>query len=176
MSQVGIGFEEVRAALRSANANSPKGELANATRAWPISANDQLFDADQWRPVIVAYRNGAPVRLGDLGTVETSVEDLRTAGLANGKRAVLIIMYRQPGANMIETVDRVLGLMPLLQASIPPSITSRWSSTAPPASAPRSATSSSRCSSRSRSSCSSSSSSWAARGRPSSRRWRCRSP
>ena len=122
MSQVGIGFEEVRTALRSANANSPKGELANATRAWPISANDQLFDADQWRPVIVAYRNGAPVRLGDLGTVETSVEDLRTAGLANGKRAVLIIMYRQPGANMIETVDRVLGLMPLLQASIPPSI------------------------------------------------------
>ena len=123
MSQVGIGFEEVRTALRSANANSPKGELANASRAWPISANDQLFDADQWRPVIVAYRNGAPVRLGDLGTVETSVEDLRTAGLANGKRAVLIIMYRQPGANMIETVDRVLGLMPLLQASIPPSIT-----------------------------------------------------
>jgi len=122
MSQVGIGFEEVRAALRSANANSPKGELANATRAWPISANDQLFDADQWRPVIVAYRKGAPVRLGDLGTVETSVEDLRTAGLANGKRAVLIIMYRQPGANMIETVDRVRGLMPLLQASIPPSI------------------------------------------------------
>jgi multidrug efflux pump len=122
MSQVGIGFEEVRTALRSANANSPKGELANATRTWPISANDQLFDADQWRPVIVAYRNGAPVRLGDLGTVETSVEDLRTAGLANGKRAVLIIMYRQPGANMIETVDRVLGLMPLLQASIPPSI------------------------------------------------------
>jgi multidrug efflux pump len=122
MSQVGIGFEEVRAALRSANANSPKGELANATQAWPISANDQLFDADQWRPVIVAYRKGAPVRLGDLGTVETSVEDLRTAGLANGKRAVLIIMYRQPGANMIETVDRVLGLMPLLQASISPSI------------------------------------------------------
>ncbi len=122
MSQLGIGFEEVRTALRSANANSPKGELANATRAWPISANDQLFDADQWRPVIVAYRKGAPVRLGDLGTVETSVEDVRTAGLANGKRAVLIIMFRQPGANMIETVDRVVGLMPLLQASIPASI------------------------------------------------------
>ena len=123
MSQLGIGFEEVRAALRSANANSPKGELAGASQAWAISANDQLFDADQWRPVIVAYRKGAPVRLGDLGTVETSVEDVRTAGLANGKRAVLIIMYRQPGANMIETVDRVRGLMPLLQASIPASIT-----------------------------------------------------
>jgi len=122
MSQLGIGFEEVRGAIAAANANSPKGEVANATRAWPIGANDQLFDADQWRPVIVAYRNGAPVRLGDLGTVETSVEDVRTAGLANGKRAVLMIMFRQPGANMIETVDRVRALMPLLQASIPPAI------------------------------------------------------
>jgi multidrug efflux pump len=104
------------------NANTPKGELADRSRAWAIAANDQLFDADQYRPVIVAYRNGAPVRLGDLGPVETSVEDVRTAGLANGRRAVLIIMYRQPGANMIETADRVLALMPLLQASISPAI------------------------------------------------------
>jgi len=124
MGQVGIGLEDVRAALRAANANTPKGELAGKERAWPVGANDQLFvDAEQWRPVIVAYRNGAPVRLGDLGNVVTSVEDVRTFGLANGKRAVLIIMYRQPGANMIETADRVQAIMPLLQASIPPSIT-----------------------------------------------------
>src|SRR5262249_45410026 len=70
-----------------------------------------------------AYRNGAPIRLSDLGPVETSVEDVRTAGLANGRRAVLIILFRQPGANMIETVDRVISLMPLLQASISPAIT-----------------------------------------------------
>jgi multidrug efflux pump len=122
LAQLGIGLEEVRAALRSVNANSPKGEVADGSRAWPIGANDQLFDADQYRPVIVTYRKGAPVRLGDLGSVETSVEDLRTAGMANGQRAVLIIMFRQPGTNMIETVDRVLGLMPLLAASIPPAI------------------------------------------------------
>jgi multidrug efflux pump len=122
LSQLGISLEEVRAALRAVNANSPKGEVADRSSAWPIMANDQLFEADQYRPVIVAYKNGAPIRLGDLGDVQTSVEDLRTAGLANGQRAVLIIMYRQPGANMIETVDRVLGLMPLLQASIPPAI------------------------------------------------------
>jgi len=122
LSQLGISLEEVRAALRAVNANSPKGQLANGATAWPISANDQLFDADQYRPVIVAYRNGAPVRLGDLGQVQTSVEDVRTFGVANGQRAVLIIMYRQPGANMIETVDRVQALMPLLRASIPPAI------------------------------------------------------
>jgi multidrug efflux pump len=122
LSQLGVSLEEVRAALLNVNANSPKGELADKTRSWPISANDQLFEADQYRPVIVAYKNGAPIRLGDLGDVETSVEDVRTAGLSNGQRAVLIIAYRQPGANMIETVDRVLGLMPLLQASIPPAI------------------------------------------------------
>ena len=122
LAQLGIGLGEVRGALRSVNANTPKGEIADRSRAWAIAANDQLFDADQYRPVIVAYRNGAPVRLGDLGPVETSVEDVRTAGLANGRRAVLIIMYRQPGANMIETADRVHALMPLLQASIPPAI------------------------------------------------------
>jgi multidrug efflux pump len=122
LAQLGIGLGEVRSALGSVNANKPKGELADRSRAWTISANDQLFDADQYRPVIVAYKNGAPVRLGDLGPVETSVEDVRTAGLANGRRAVLIIMFRQPGANMIETADRVHALMPLLQASIPPAI------------------------------------------------------
>jgi multidrug efflux pump len=122
LARLGIGLEQVRGALRAANANSPKGELAGPADAWMIRANDQLFTADQYRPVIVAYRNGAPVRLGDIAAVEESVEDVRTAGLANGKRAVLLVLFRQPGANMIETVDRVHALLPELRASIPPAI------------------------------------------------------
>ena len=122
LSQIGLSLEQVRAALGTVNANSPKGELANVTTAWGIHATDQLLEADQYRPVIVAYQKGAPVRLGDIAEVESSVEDVRTGGFANGKRAVLIVMYRQPGANIIETVDRVMDLLPSLRASIPPSI------------------------------------------------------
>jgi multidrug efflux pump len=122
LSQIGLSLEQVRAALGTVNANSPKGEVANATTAWGIHATDQLFEADQYRPVIVAYQKGAPVRLGDIAEVESSVEDVRTGGFANGKRAVLIVMYRQPGANIIETVDRVMELLPSLRASIPPTI------------------------------------------------------
>ena len=122
LTQLGISLEQIRAALRAVNANSPKGELAGPSNALTIHANDQLFTAEQYRPVIVAYRNGAPVRLRDVAEVEESVEDVRTAGLANSKRAVLIVLYRQPGANMIETVDRVYALLPELQAAIPPAI------------------------------------------------------
>jgi multidrug efflux pump len=122
LAQLGISVGQVRAALAAVNANSPKGELAGAHEALAISANDQLFEAEQYRPVIVAYRNGAPVRLDDVAEVESSVEDVRTAGLANGKRAVLMIVYRQPGANMIATADRVRALMPELQASIPAAV------------------------------------------------------
>jgi multidrug efflux pump len=122
LSQIGLSLEQVRAALGRVNANSPKGELANGTTAWTIDATDQLFEADQYRPVIVAYQKGAPVRLGDIASVESSVEDVRTGGFANGKRAVLLVLFRQPGANIIETVDRVLDLLPALRASIPPSI------------------------------------------------------
>src|SRR5882724_11107002 len=110
LSQLGIGLNEIRTALRDVNANSPKGEVADGSKAWSISATDQLFDADQYRPVIVAYQKGAPVRLGDIAEIESSVEDIRTGGLANGRRAVLLVMFRQPGANIIETVDRVLAL------------------------------------------------------------------
>ena len=123
LSQLGIGLEEVRAALARVNANKPKGEMADASSTWTITATDQLFDADQYRPVIVAYRNGAPIRLGDVATVESSVADLRTGGIANGKRAVLLILYRQPGANIIETVDRVIARLPELRASVSPAIT-----------------------------------------------------
>ena len=122
LTQLGIGLDQIRAALAAVNANSPKGELTGPAQAWTIAANDQLFTADQYRPVIVAYQNGAPVRLGDVARVEESVADVRTAGLHNGNRAVLLVLYRQPGANMIETVDRVSALLPELQAAIPPAI------------------------------------------------------
>ena len=108
--------------LSTANANRPKGQLANGTTAWEISTTDQLLKAQEYRPLIVAYQKGAAVRLSDLGTVEDSVENLRNAGLANGKPAVLIIIFRQPGANIIETVDRVRALLPQLRASISPAI------------------------------------------------------
>ena len=122
LTQLGISLEQVRSALRAVNANSPKGEIAGPSNAWMIQANDQLFTALQYQPVIVAYQNGAPVRLRDIAVVEESVEDVRTAGLANGKRAVLLVLYRQPGANLIETVDRVYSLLPELRVAIPPAI------------------------------------------------------
>jgi multidrug efflux pump len=122
LNSYGIGLEQVRAALGAANANRPKGQLANATTVWDIATTDQLLQAEQYRPLIVAYRHGAAVRLADVGDVQDSVEDVRTAGLANGKPAVLMIVFRQPGANIIETVDRVRALLPQLQASIPQAI------------------------------------------------------
>jgi multidrug efflux pump len=118
----GIGLAPIRTALNTANANRPKGSLSDGVHVWELDATDQLHGADQYRKIIVAYRNGAAVRLGDIATVEDSVEDRRNAGLANGRPAVLLILFRQPAANMIETVDRVRELLPFLQASIPPAI------------------------------------------------------
>jgi multidrug efflux pump len=118
----GIGLEDVRAALTSANAHSPKGGIDVGDRRYQIYANDQANKADDYRSLIVAYRNGAPVHLSDVGEVTDSVENLRNAGLANGKPAVLIILYRQPGANIISTVDLVKALLPQLRASISPAI------------------------------------------------------
>ncbi len=118
LNKYGIGLEEVRAALGAANANRPKGELADRASAWGISTTDQLLKAEEYRPLLVAYRNGAPVRVSDVAEVADSVEDVRTAGLANGNPAVLLIIFRQPGANIIATVDRVRALLPQLRASI----------------------------------------------------------
>jgi len=120
--QYGIGLEDVRAALASANAHSPKGGIDVQDQRYQIYANDQVRKADDYKSLIVAYRNGAPVHLADVGSVTDSVENLRNAGLANGKPAVLIILYRQPGANIISTVDLVKALMPVLRASISPAI------------------------------------------------------
>jgi multidrug efflux pump len=118
----GIGLEDVRAALSSANAHSPKGSIDVGSLRYQLYDNDQASKADQYRHLIVAYRNGAPVRLSDLGDVVDSVENIRNAGLANNKPAVLIIISRQPGANIIDTVDNVRALLPELEASIPSSI------------------------------------------------------
>ena len=122
LNKLGVGLDTVRTALNAANANRAKGQVANGTTSWSFSDNDQLFTADQYRPLIVAYHNGAPVRLGDVADVQDAVSDVRNIGLANGKPSVLIIVFRQPGANIIETVDRVTALMPYLQSSISPAI------------------------------------------------------
>lgn len=118
----GIGLEDVRAALSNANAHSPKGGIDVGDQRYQVYANDQANKADDYRSLIVAYRNGAPVHLSDVGEVADGVENLRNAGLADGKPAVLVILYRQPNANIISTVDLVKALMPQLQASVSPAI------------------------------------------------------
>jgi len=122
LNKYGIGFEDVRTAITNTNANRPKGAVEDGERRWQIGANDQAFKAAEYAPIIVAWRNGAPVRLADLGEVVDSVQDIRNAGSADGKPAVLLILNRQPGANIIETVDRVRSLLPQLRASIPEAI------------------------------------------------------
>ena len=118
----GIGLEDVRAALASANAHSPKGGIDVGDQRYQIYANDQANKAADYQSLVVAYRNGAAVHLSDVGEVTDGVENLRNSGLANGKPAVLIILYRQPNANIIDTVDRVKALIPQLRASISPAI------------------------------------------------------
>ena len=118
----GIGLEDVRAGLNAANAHSPKGVIEDDRQRWQIYTNDQASIADQYRSLVIAYRNGAAVRLSDVADVVDSVEDLRNGGISNGKPAVLLVLYRQPGANIIDTVDRVYELLPQLRASIPSAI------------------------------------------------------
>ncbi|WP_027800503.1 efflux RND transporter permease subunit [Paraburkholderia dilworthii] len=115
----GIGLEDVRAALAAANANSPKGSIEFGPNRVQIYTNDQASKASQYRDLVIAYRNGSAVKLSDVAEVVDSVEDLRNLGLFNGKRSVLVILYRQPGANIIETVDRVTAMLPQLHASLP---------------------------------------------------------
>jgi multidrug efflux pump len=118
----GISLEEIRNFLARTNVNRPKGQISDAVKTREITTNDQLFKADQYRDLVVAYRNGAPVRLKDLGQVVDSLEDLRTEGLLNGKTAVMVIIFRSPGANIIETVDRIRAMLPQLSAAIPQDI------------------------------------------------------
>ena len=122
LNKYGIGLEDVRSAIGATNANRPKGMVESGDRSWQIYANDQARKASEYIPLIVAYRNGAAVRLSDVAEVTDSVQDLRNAGISNGKEAVLVILYRQPGANIIETAERVRELLPQLKASIPSAI------------------------------------------------------
>ncbi len=122
LAKYGIGFEDVRAAIAATNVNRPKGALEDATRHWLIHANDQAKTASDYLPLIVAYRNGAAVRLSDLGQAVDSVEDLKSSGLKDGKPSVLLLLNKQSGANIIETVDKIKSLLPQLQTSIPNAI------------------------------------------------------
>ena len=119
LNKYGIGLESVRAALAAANANSPKGAIEVGERRFQIYSNDQATVADEYRPLIIAWRNGAPVRLSDVAEVIDSTENIRNEGQANGKRSVLVIIYKQPNANIIATVDEIKALLPELQASMP---------------------------------------------------------
>ena len=119
LNHFGIGLEDLRAVLGAANANRPKGQISDDSRTWSITATDQLLTAEEYEPMFVVYRNGAPIRLRDIATVSNSVEDVRTFGVSNGKPAITLIIHRQPGANIIATVDRIRGLLPQLEAQIP---------------------------------------------------------
>jgi multidrug efflux pump len=122
LTKYDIGWEQIQQTLTAANANRPKGELSDGRHTWQLATSDQLFTAAGYRPLIVAYKNGSPIRLSDLATIEDSFEDRRNAGIANGKPAILVQVYKQPAANIIDTVDRIYELLPQLRASIPPTI------------------------------------------------------
>ncbi len=122
LNKYGIGLEQARQAIAAANSNTPKGHFADARQIYEVGANDQIFQAADYKPLLIAYHNGAAVRVSDVGDVVDSVEDLRNAGYSNGEPGVLVIIFRQPGANIIETVDRVRAVLPQIHAAIPASI------------------------------------------------------
>jgi multidrug efflux pump len=122
LTKYDIGWEQISQMLTAANANRPKGLLSDGKHSWQLATTDQLFTAAEYRPLIVTYKNGSPIRLSDIAKVEDSLEDRRNMGLANGKPAILVQVFKQPAANIIDTVDRVYDLLPLLRASIPPTI------------------------------------------------------
>ena len=113
----------MRAALNGANANRPKGEIADDSgQAWTINTTDQLLQASEYQPLIISYKQGAAVRLADVAEVTDASEDIRNTGLVNGKPAILLLVWRQPDANIIATVDRVRAILPQLQTEIPPTV------------------------------------------------------
>jgi multidrug efflux pump len=118
LNSYGIGLDQVRTAIAATNTNTPKGQISVSNQRWDIGANDQLLKAVDYSPLIIAYRNGAPVRIRDVGVAQDSVEDIRTAGYVNGKPAVMVIVFRQPGANIIKTVDAVREVLPRVTAAI----------------------------------------------------------
>jgi multidrug efflux pump len=119
LNKYGISLEDVRGVLSGTNVNRPKGQLISGDKTWEIHTDDQLRKASQYEPLVISYRSGAAVRLPDVANVSNSVEDLRAAGLVNGKPAVMVIVFRQPAANIIETVDSVNSMLPQLEAALP---------------------------------------------------------
>jgi multidrug efflux pump len=122
LNSYGISLETIRGSLQAANSNLAKGSVADAHKTWDVGDTDQLFKAYEYMPLIVAGHTGAPVRLRDIGEVVDSVADTRNLGLFGGKSSVLLAIFRQPAANMIETVDRINAILPVLRASISPSL------------------------------------------------------
>src|SRR6185503_6774976 len=122
LANLGLGFEDVRTALIQNNVNAPKGSFDGARQSYSIGANDQITSAAEYANVILAYRNGSAIRLKDIGSVVDNVENVRLAGWVGQKPAVIVDIQRQPGANIIETADRVKALLPRLRASIPPTV------------------------------------------------------
>ncbi|MCA6112329.1 multidrug efflux RND transporter permease subunit [Bradyrhizobium cenepequi] len=118
----GLSLEDVRAAITSATVDSPKGNIDGDTRAYTVYANDQLLKAAPWNDVIIAYRNGGPLRIRDIGQAVAGPEDAKQAAWANGKRGVFLVIFKQPGANVIDTVDKIKATLPRLVAAIPPAI------------------------------------------------------
>ena len=122
VNHLGISLDDIRLALNAANANRPKGQVSNAEHSWSLSATDQLLDASDYESLIVVWRNGAAVRLKDIANISDSVEDIRAFGLADGKPSINVMIFRQPGANIVATVDRIRELLPQLDAQIPAGI------------------------------------------------------
>ena len=118
----GLSLEDVRSQIAITTVDSPKGNIDGPTRAYTIYANDQLLDSKDWNDVIIAYRNGGPLRIRDIGQAVTGPEDAKQAAWANGKRGVFLVIYKQPGANVIDTVDKIKATLPRLVAAIPPAI------------------------------------------------------
>ena len=122
LNSYGLGMQDVAVMLNKQNANSPKGQISNGTTTMDVSSNDQLLKAVDYMPLVVGYHSGAAVKLSDVANVQDSTENIRAAGFVNGQPSVLIIIFRQPGANIIETVDRIRAAIPSLKASIPTAI------------------------------------------------------
>ncbi len=125
LARYGIGLDEVRRTLATANVNRPKGQLDDGRFTWEINATDQLREPARYEPLIVAWRNGAPVRLIDVARVHGAVEDLRAGAVSNGETAVVLVIFRQPGVNIIETVDRIRAELPYLRALVPAEVALR---------------------------------------------------
>ncbi|WP_207005054.1 efflux RND transporter permease subunit [Trinickia mobilis] len=122
LTSYGIGLEDVRAAISAANANSAKGHIDQGDQRYEILSNDQISSAKPYRDLIVAYRNDAPVKLGDVAEVIDSNENIRNAGLYNGKSSVLVIVYPMPGGNVVKTVQQIRARLPIIEAALPSSI------------------------------------------------------